>query len=207
MSSFNILSAQFVLSVHLQSQLPDTKLPEIAFAGRSNVGKSSLLNSILYRKQLVKVSARPGKTQGLNFFLVGERCHFVDLPGYGFAKVAKSMRQQWGDLISGYLQQRQQLNGVVVIIDIRHEAKQSDADLIQWLAAEEIPFCVVYTKADKLSGNARARQTRLLDVGHGLSPAQRLVYSAKTHQGREALLKKVGDFLAEAEQHKHLRHN
>ncbi len=196
MDTFDISKPKFVISVHDGSQLPDTDLPEIAFAGRSNVGKSSLLNSILYRKQLVKVSSRPGKTQGLNFFQIGDHSVFVDLPGYGFAKVSKSMQQHWGDLISNYLEHRNQLMGVVVIVDIRHEAKKSDAELIQWLRGKNIPAIVVYTKADKLSGNARVKQTRILDSGHGLTKQQRIVYSAKSHEGRDELLDKIGQLIA-----------
>ena len=124
---------EFLLSVHHLHQLPAAELPEIAFAGRSNVGKSSLMNTLIGRKRMVKVSARPGKTQGLNYFLVGDQLYLVDLPGYGFAKVPKVMQNNWQSLISSYLESRQTLKCVVVIIDIRHEAKIQDTQLIQWL--------------------------------------------------------------------------
>ena len=183
--------AAFQLSVHSLAQLPAGDLPEIAFAGRSNVGKSSLLNALFKRKSFVKVSSRPGKTQGLNFFLVPGSCYFVDLPGYGYAKVSKQMQAQWGQLISRYLETRTQLRMVVVIIDLRHEAKKQDRELLLWLKQNAIPSLVVYTKADKLSGNQRNRMAALLDAGHGLSPQDRVIFSATTRQGREELLAKL----------------
>ncbi len=184
---------EFVISVHRFKQLPESDLPEIAFAGRSNVGKSSLINTIVGRKKLVKVSGRPGKTQGLNFFLISGRFHLVDLPGYGFAKVSKSTRSGWGSLITEYLEKRRQLCCVVVVVDLRHEAKKSDRDLIGWLRQREIPYIVVYTKADKLSGNGRQTHARALDAGHGLTPADRFFFSAKTGYGKDALIEKMNE--------------
>ena len=133
----------FVISAFSLKQLPDTTLPEIAFAGRSNVGKSSLLNALLGRKKLVKVSGRPGKTQALNFFLVSDSFYLVDLPGYGYARVSKTMQETWGALISSYLERRDQLRCVVVILDIRHEAKHHDNELIMWLNQKSIPVIPV----------------------------------------------------------------
>lgn len=185
----------FVISVHSLKQLPDSNLPEIAFAGRSNVGKSSLLNTLLRRKNLVKVSGRPGKTQGLNFFLVSDSFHLVDLPGYGFAQVSRSMQASWGQLISAYLETRTQLRCVVVILDIRHEAKAHDNDLIMWLKNNKIPVLPVYTKADKLSGNKKERCAVVLDVGHGFRKDERVVFSAKTGEGRDVLTEKISRFL------------
>ena len=188
-----LANPQFVISVHSLKQLPDSDLPEIAFAGRSNVGKSSLLNVILRRKNLVKVSGSPGKTKGLNFFLIPERCHLVDLPGYGFAKVSKSTQENWGKLITAYLEIREQLKCVVVIIDLRHEAKQQDAELISWLRQKRIPLIGVYTKADKLSGNKRNKHAAILDAGHGISSHNRVLFSAKSNLGRDHLLDKIAD--------------
>lgn len=185
----------FLLSVHSLKQLPEEGMPEIAFAGRSNVGKSSLMNKLIGRKALVKVSARPGKTQGLNYFQVGNQFHLVDLPGYGYAKVPKGMKDAWQSLISSYLQNRVTLRCVVVIIDIRHEAKVQDSQLLDWLRDQDIPRLVVYTKIDKLSGSARGKNAQLLDKGHGVRPEERVLFSAKTGQGRDELIAALTSFL------------
>lgn len=179
---------EFLLSVHRLQQLPPVELPEIAFAGRSNVGKSSLINTLVGRKSLVKVSGRPGKTQGLNFFRVGDQFFLVDLPGYGFAKVPKVMQNAWQSLISSYLENRQPLRCVVVIIDIRHEPKQQDTQLIHWLKDKSITCVPVYTKVDKISGSVREKNARLLDAGHGIRAEDRILFSAKSGLGREALI-------------------
>jgi len=181
----------FVVSAHRLDQLPQDNLPEIVFAGRSNVGKSSLLNTLLNRKQLVKVSSRPGKTTGLNYFLVENTVYFVDLPGYGYAKVGKDLRSQWGKLITSYLQTRSQIACVVVIVDLRHGVKQLDSELLGWLRQRGVPFLTVYTKADKLSGNERTRNCALLDAGHGLRPDERIIFSATSRLGRDQLVEKL----------------
>ncbi len=181
----------FVVSAHRLDQLPQDNLPEIVFAGRSNVGKSSLLNTLLNRKQLVKVSSRPGKTTGLNYFLVENTVYFVDLPGYGYAKVGKDLRSQWGKLITSYLQTRSQIACVVVIVDLRHGVKQLDSELLGWLRQRGVPFLTVYTKADKLSGNERTRNGALLDAGHGLRPDERIIFSATSRLGRDQLVEKL----------------
>jgi len=183
-----IHDVHFTVSVHRLNQLPEDDLPEVAFAGRSNVGKSSLMNRLLGRKDYVKVSAKPGKTQGLNFFLCDGSFYLVDLPGYGFAKVSRTMRQAWGELIASYLEKRRQLRAVVVIVDIRHPATEQDGQLLAWLSAKNIPAITVYTKADKLSGNERGRQAALLDAGHSLTPDKRVIFSAKTGMGKDELL-------------------
>lgn len=187
---------EFLLSVHNLKQLPPLELPEIAFAGRSNVGKSSLINKLTGRKKLVKVSARPGKTQGLNFFRVGDHFFLVDLPGYGFAKVPKSMQDGWQALISSYLEQRKTLKCVVVIMDIRHEPKNQDTQLIEWLKQNSIPVLPVYTKIDKVSGSLREKNAGLLDAGHTIHAKDRVLFSAKTGQGREELEASLAHFLA-----------
>ncbi len=179
--------ASFLLSVHKLAQLPDPEFPEFAFAGRSNVGKSSLMNKLLGRKGLVKVSGRPGKTQGLNYFLVDGCMYFVDLPGYGYAKVSKSMQAGWQKLITSYLEKRTTLSCVVLILDIRHPPKAHDTQLIDWLKQMKINFLPVYTKADKLSGNQRNKNASILDAGHNISPSGRVVFSAKTGMGVDNL--------------------
>jgi GTP-binding protein len=187
---------EFLLSVHRLNQLPPPELPEIAFAGRSNVGKSSLINKLTGRKSLVKVSARPGKTQGLNYFRVSDDFFLVDLPGYGFAKVPKVMQNSWQSLISTYLEQRKTLRCVVVIMDIRHEPKSQDTQLVQWLKQNSIPCLPVYTKIDKVSGSLREKNARLLDAGHTFHAEERVLFSAKTGQGRQELLAALEGFLA-----------
>lgn len=191
----NLSNPQFLISVHHLRQLPDDELPEVAFAGRSNVGKSSLMNKLLGRKSLVKISGRPGKTQGLNFFLVGDQFHFVDLPGYGYAKVSRKMQENWQQLITGYLEERSTLRCVVVIIDLRHGPKNQDTQLLMWLKQKNIPVLPVYTKADKLSGNNRMKNAKLLDAGHTIHANERILFSAKTGQGLEELKKALDSFM------------
>ena len=186
-----IHSARFLTSVHALGQLPDPDYPEIAFAGRSNVGKSSLMNRLVGRKNLVKTSARPGKTRGLNYFLINERVYFVDLPGYGFARVSKKEQAGWQELITGYLLQRKSLYLVVVIIDLRHPLKKMDRDLIDWLQYHEIRYLPVYTKADKLSKNKQNKHASSLDAALGISRENRIICSSATGQGCEELRRRL----------------
>ena len=192
-----ITTIHFVNSVYADHQLPDDNLPEIAFAGRSNVGKSSLINALAGRKGLVKVSAKPGKTQSLNFFLCNTAFYLVDLPGYGFARVSKSLQDSWQNLITRYLENRKNLKCVVVILDIRHTPKELDLQLIDWLRQRGLPFLPVYTKADKLSGNEQAKLARLLDAGHSFSERERVLFSAKTGFGKDKLLARLAEFISE----------
>jgi len=190
-----VSSVRFVTSVFSEKQLPDDELPEVAFAGRSNVGKSSLINRLVNRRNLVKVSARPGKTQALNFFLVNEAAYFVDLPGYGFARVPKKTQQGWQGLITGYLETRKNLRCIVVIIDIRHAMKIQDLELLGWLRNKKIPFLAVYTKIDKLSRNQCAKQASLLDSSLQIRKDDRFLFSSKTGEGKENLLARLDQML------------
>jgi GTP-binding protein len=189
--------AEFLLSAHSLSQLPPAGLPEFAFAGRSNVGKSSLLNRLLGRKNFVKVSGKPGKTQGLNFFLIDGKAYMVDLPGYGFAKVSKSMQIGWRKLITQYLEERSSLRCVVVIVDLRHPPKTQDIQLLNWLREKGIGSLPVYTKADKLSGNEISKNAALLDAGFGISASRRIIFSAKSGLGNDALRDAIAAFMSD----------
>ncbi len=187
--------AVFVTSAFNNSQLPAPDYPEIAFAGRSNVGKSSLINRLVNRRGLVKVSARPGKTQSLNYFLAAEALYLVDLPGYGYAKVPRRVLNDWQGMITSYLEKRETLRCVVVIVDLRHEAKGQDRELIAWLQEQRRPLLLVYTKSDKLSRNEQAKQARILDAGFNVAPSERVIFSAKSGEGFPQLLTALDRYL------------
>jgi len=183
----NFTNVRFLTSVHALRQLPEPDFPEVAFAGRSNVGKSSLINTVIGRKDMVKTSARPGKTQGLNYFVINEAMYFVDLPGYGFARVAKQVQAGWQQLITEYLLQRKTLRLVIVIFDLRHPLKKMDRELMDWLRYQDISYLPIYTKADKLSKNNQIRNATALDSALGIVSGERLIFSSKTGQGRTEL--------------------
>ena len=189
-------SAEFVMSVGFVRQLPRDGMAEIAFAGRSNVGKSSLVNRLFNRKNLAKTSNTPGKTRTLNFYAVNRRYYFVDLPGYGYAKRSQRERQAWGKLIENYVRDRPSLKGFVQLIDARHDPSREDLQMIDWLLSGEKPFLVVATKADKLSGNKlrnRLNQTRRILAFHGNFDL--LPFSATTGRGKDAVWHWIGEVL------------
>ncbi len=142
--------AEIIISAVSPKQYPETQLPEIALAGRSNVGKSSFINTLIDRKNLARISGKPGKTQTLNFYLIENALHFVDVPGYGYAKVSKTERAKWGKMIETYLTTREQLRAVVSLVDLRHKPSQEDIQMYQFLKYYDIPVIVVATKADKI---------------------------------------------------------
>lgn len=180
-----ITSAEFVKSAFEKRHWTTDGRPEIAFLGRSNVGKSSLINSLLLRKALARTSNTPGRTQSINFFLINESFYFTDLPGYGYAKVSKTMRADWGKMAEEYLAERDELALCVQLIDSRHGATPLDVQLNEWLVFNDKPHLVVATKADKLSKNEL--QKSLAAAGKALSGARLLAYSAKTGRGRDEL--------------------
>lgn len=188
-------SVEFITSAFNNSQLPAPEYPEIAFAGRSNVGKSSLINKLVNRRGLVKVSATPGKTQSLNFFLVEENLYLVDLPGYGFAKVPRKVKNDWHGMIASYLEKRVSLRCVVVIVDLRHGVKEQDLELVSWLQMIGRPLLMVYTKADKLSRNQQQQQAMALDTGFGVARNERVIFSAKSGEGMADLLAAIDRYL------------
>jgi len=182
-----IKSAEFVTSAVKQSQYPPEVLPEIAFAGRSNVGKSSLINTLVNRKRLVKTSSTPGRTQLINFFDINNSFTFVDLPGYGYAKVPAAVRKKWGPMIETYLSTRQTLNGVVIILDIRRQPRQEEQDLIGWLAHYSIASLLVLTKTDKLSKTKVTKQQNAIIRALAVEKEDAILFSAKTRRGRNAV--------------------
>ena len=155
-----IHSAEFILSAASPWQFPVPSLPEIAFAGRSNVGKSTLINSLLNRKKMVKTSSTPGKTQLINFFKINNEFYFVDLPGYGFAKVPESVRKKWRSLIEAYLQERETLRNVVLIVDCRHNPTAQDRQLKEWLDYYQRPVLIVASKIDKIKRGQVQKQLK-----------------------------------------------
>jgi len=188
-----VLSAEFVLSATKPDHYPPALLPEIAFAGRSNVGKSSLINALLRRKGLARTSNTPGRTQEINFFRVNDRFAFIDLPGYGYAKVPEKLRSNWGPMVETYLGQRPTLRLVVLILDIRRDPSVEDRQLIEWLCFYDLNFLVVLTKIDKVSGNELRQRQRRIGEGLELSPATPVLsFSAKTGDGRDPLWREIG---------------
>ncbi len=177
-----ILSAEFTISAVKSDQFPKDSKPHIAFAGRSNVGKSSIINSLLHRKNLVKTSATPGKTQLINFFIINGNFYFVDLPGYGYARVPQAVTDEWAPMIEGYLKGSPQLAAVVVLLDSRREPDDRDMRLIQWLDQYDIPAIFALTKADKLNRQESDRAKRQIHTTLGLSSPLHLT-SAKNGQG------------------------
>lgn len=186
-----IKQARFIKSSTKLSECPAETMPEYAFIGRSNVGKSSLINMLTDKKGLAKVSQTPGKTQHINHFVVDESWYLVDLPGYGYAKASKTMRATFGEMISGYLLQRTNLVCVFVLVDVRHEPQKNDMEFVGWLGRNQIPFAVVFTKADKLGTNAlhnrlESYKRSMLEDWEELP--KMIVTSAETRLGREEII-------------------
>lgn len=160
--SVNFHNSEFAAAYGTSKQIPGGVLPEIAVCGRSNVGKSSLLNTLMYRKNLAKVSSKPGKTATVNFYQIDKKIHLVDLPGYGYAAKAKSEKERWSELIDGYFDQDRPFAMVLSLVDIRHEATKLDIAMMSYLLSRELPFAVVLTKADKLSRNQQNKMESVI---------------------------------------------
>ena len=183
-----IKSATYIKSIPDLKQLPKDLLPEIAFAGRSNVGKSSALNRLVNVKNLAKTSSTPGKTKLINFFLINKNLHFVDLPGYGYAKASKSMRKSWGKLVEDYLKERKNLKGTVLLIDSRRGPLEPDLQLSEWLDFYGKKKLIVLTKTDKLSRSALLESIKKTCHILDLDSNSIVIFSAKTGEGKDKIL-------------------
>ncbi|MBT8406622.1 MAG: ribosome biogenesis GTP-binding protein YihA/YsxC [Deltaproteobacteria bacterium] len=190
-----IRSAKFVCSAVTPDQYPPADLPEVAFAGRSNVGKSSLINKILNRKKLVRTSKTPGRTQLLNFFEINGIYRFVDLPGYGYAKVPAEVRKQWRPMVESYLTTRVNMRGMVWLLDIRREVSKEDLTLWHWLQAKQVTVITVITKADKLSRNKRNQQAARIAKSLGRRTQELIQFSATSGEGKEEVWKALRQLL------------
>lgn len=187
-----IFSAKFVKSATAPEHYPEDSLPEIAFAGKSNVGKSSLINALVNRRGLAQTSSTPGRTRLINFFTVNDRISFVDLPGYGFARVPKAVKKQWGPMIESYLLNRKNLRLIIVILDVRREPSPEDLSLFEWLRFNDIPFVPVLTKIDKVSKNELAgRKQRIRALFHLGKDDPVPVFSALKGEGKDQIWKVI----------------
>lgn len=172
----------------ITSKLPENTMPEFAFAGKSNVGKSSLINALMNRKSFARTSSQPGKTQTINFYRIEDQLYFVDLPGYGYAKVSQELKAKWGKMIERYLTTSKQLKQVFLLIDIRHEPSANDKVMYEWIIYHGFEPVIVATKSDKINRSQIAKQVKLLRTGLGLPKETKLIpFSAETKQGREEL--------------------
>ncbi len=187
-----ITSVDFIKSAREPSQYPKDSLPEVAFAGRSNVGKSSLINTLVNRKRLARTSTTPGRTQLINFFTVNDRVSFVDLPGYGYARVPRSIKKEWGPMVERYLKERKNLRLVILILDVRRDPSEGDLSLVEWLHFYGIDSLFVLTKRDKISKNQiRIRQRRIKELLGSPADSDIILFSAKTGEGKGAVWKEI----------------
>lgn len=190
-----IVSADYIISAAGPGQYPGEGQPEIAFAGRSNVGKSSLINRLVNRKTLARTSSSPGKTRLLNFYYINKDFYFVDLPGYGFAKVARDIKAQWGKMIEDYLKNRPNLKAVVHLIDIRHAPSMEDRQMHDWLKHFGIPVIIAATKADKIPRGKWQKHTRLIiESLQPLPDSPVIIFSAETGQGRDEMWAAINQY-------------
>lgn len=182
----------------ITSKLPNNAHPEFAFAGKSNVGKSSLINAFMNRKSYARVSAQPGKTQTINYYNINNEMYLVDLPGYGYAKVTESVKEQWGKMIERYLKRSAQLKVVFLLVDIRHEPNANDVQMYEWILANGFEPIVIATKADKISKGAVSKQVSVINKTLRCVPGTTVIpFSAEDKRGLEDIYAIIDDYLAE----------
>lgn len=191
-----ITKAEFIISAATKDQFPINGMPEIALAGRSNVGKSSFINRMIQRKQLVRTSSKPGKTKTLNFYLINDSFYFVDVPGYGYAKVSKRDRQKWGKMMEAYFESRQTLNAVVLLTDIRHEPTNDDVQMYDYLKYFDLPVVIIATKLDKVSKSKRAIYLERTKAVLQVEVTDEIVpFSAVTGEGKDQAWKAIVPYI------------
>ena len=184
----NVTKVELETVCGVTSKLPENTLPEFAFAGKSNVGKSSLINALMNRKSFARTSAQPGKTQTINFYNINEALYFVDLPGYGYAKVSQELKAKWGKMIEGYLKKSKQLRCIFLLVDIRHEPSENDKNMYDWIVYHGFEPVIIATKLDKINRSQIAKQVKVLRMGLGLPKETKLIpFSAETKQGRDEI--------------------
>ncbi|MEI5993013.1 ribosome biogenesis GTP-binding protein YihA/YsxC [Candidatus Enterococcus mansonii] len=192
----NVHNAEIVISAVSPKQYPETDLPEIALAGRSNVGKSSFINTLINRKNLARTSGKPGKTQTLNFYLIENALHFVDVPGYGYAKVSKTERAKWGEMIETYMTTREQLKAVVSLVDLRHAPTQEDIQMYEFLKYYEIPVIVVATKKDKIPRGKWNKHESIIKKALNFDKSDDFIlFSSQTKEGKEEAWRAIEAYL------------
>lgn len=185
----------------ITSKLPENKLPEVAFAGKSNVGKSSLINGLMNRRSYARTSAQPGKTQTINYYNINEEIYFVDLPGYGYAKVSKTISEKWGKLIEDYLHQSKQLRLVFLLVDIRHEPSANDKLMYDWIVNHGFYPTIIATKLDKIKKSQAAKHVKMLRQGLNVIENTPIIpYSAITKQGRDEIWELLEKYVLEPQE-------
>lgn len=195
-----IKNADLKCTAFNEIQYPTDARPEVAFVGKSNVGKSSLINALVNRKSLARTSSQPGKTRSVNFYDINENIYFVDLPGYGYAKVSKMEQAKWGEFVEKYLKTREQLVGIIMLIDIRHEPGTNDLQMFEWIKHFGYNLVIVCTKADKLSKQQLKKNVEMIRTTLKLSSEDRIIaFSAETRQGKEELLELIDELTVDEE--------
>ena len=183
----------------ISSRIPESSSPEVAFAGKSNVGKSSLIDGLLNRKSLARTSSQPGKTQTINYYNVNDMLYLVDLPGYGYAKVSEEVREKWGRMIERYLHGSRQLKAVFLLVDIRHAPSENDRTMYQWILYQGYEPVIIATKLDKIKRSQVSRQLKILKEGLEVKPGTKMIpFSAETRQGRDEIWELIEDVTKEA---------